>query len=107
MMIAPFTTNRDPNTNQPISWNVCDTAGHGDDSYLDSGDGVSLYDVRVDALHVVLDDTLVQVAERGLEATKETSLLHGLRVEPEEVVLAGLEDFRLSRQDGFVLDPRV
>ena len=84
-----------------------DTAGHGDDSYLDSGDGVSLYDVRVDALHVVLDDTLVQEAERGLEATKETSLLHGLRVEPEEVVLAGLEDFRLCRQDGFVLDPRV
>ena len=84
-----------------------DTVGHGDDSYLDSGDGVALNDVRVDALHVVLDDTLVQEAERGLEATKETSLLHGLGVEPEEVVLAGLEDFRLSRQDGFVLDPRV
>ena len=94
-------------TNQLECLAGSDTAGHSDDSYLDSGDGVSLYDVRVDALHVVLDDTLVQEAERGLEATEETSLLHGLRVEPEEVVLAGLEDFRLSRQDSFVLDPRV
>ena len=64
-----------------------DTVGHGDDSYLYSGDGVSLYDVRVDALHVVLDDALIQVAQGIVKPANQTSVLHGLGIEAEEVIL--------------------
>ena len=71
--------------------------------YLYSSDGVSLNNISVDALDVVLDDTLIQVAQRVVETTDKTPVLHGLSIEAEKVVLTGLQDLGLCRGNRFVL----
>ena len=75
--------------------------------YLDSSNGIALNNISVDTLNIVLDHVLVQVGEGVCKASDQASVLHGSCVEPEEIVLAGLQDFRLSRQEGFILGPGV
>ena len=60
--------------------------------HLYSSNGVALDDISVDTLHVVLDDALIQVAQRVVQTSNQASGLHGFRVEAEEIVLTGLQD---------------